>query len=82
MTDVKSKIRAFLGEELEVDVASISDDDALFTSGLVDSYSLIELLSFLETELGYSADFADLNVDDLDSINSLHSLVANKTEEA
>lgn len=79
MSEVKLKIRAFLADELEVDTDNLKDDEAMFTSGLVDSYSLIELLSFLESDLGYTVDFADLDVEDFDSIESLGKLVGGQT---
>jgi acyl carrier protein len=81
MSEVKLKIRTFLADELEVDTANLKDEEAMFTSGLVDSYALIELLSFLESELGYTVDFGELDVEDFDTIDSLDKLVSNQTAE-
>lgn len=81
MSDVKTKIRNFLAQELEVDMNSISDTEILFTSGLIDSYSLIELLGFMEAELDYAVDFAELSVDDFDTIEGLVSLVEQSSSE-
>lgn len=79
MSEVKLKIRTFLADELEVDTANLKDGEAMFTSGLVDSYALIELLSFLESELGYTVDFGELDVEDFDTIDSLDKLVSSQT---
>ncbi len=78
MSDIKSKIRTFLEKDLEVDISNISDSELLFTSGLIDSYSLIELLGFMESDLDYTVDFENLSVDDFDTIDALASLVENK----
>lgn len=75
MSDVRSKIKNFLNESLEVDISSISDSEELFTSGLIDSFSLIELLEFLEQELNFTVDFAEIIVDDFDTIDALVKLV-------
>jgi len=75
MGDAKSKIREFLNKELGVRIDAVNDDDLLFTSGLIDSFSLIEMLAFMESEFDRKIDIADLNIDELDSINSLTKLV-------
>lgn len=75
MPTTKEKIRQFLNNDLGLNVQAIGDDEALFTSGLIDSFALIELLSFLESELNYKIDLAELGIDELDTINALAKLV-------
>lgn len=75
MPTTKEKIRKFLINDLGLNVEAIGDDEALFTSGLIDSFALIELLSFLESELNYKIDLAELSIDELDTINALAKLV-------
>jgi acyl carrier protein len=79
MSDIRTQIRTFLADDLSIDMSQVVDSEPLFTSGLIDSYSLIELLSFLESDIGFVVDFAELNVDDFDTIDSLVSLVTQKT---
>lgn len=75
MSNIKAKIREFLKNELGIDVGKLGDDDLLFTSGLIDSFSLIEMLAFMESEFECKIDVTDLNIDELDSISALESLV-------
>lgn len=75
MCTINSRIRKFLEQDDEVEIDKISDTDTLFTSGLIDSYSLIELLSFMESEFGYVVDFEQLTIDDFDTIEALVNLV-------
>lgn len=75
MSTTKEKIRKFLINDLGLNVEAIGDDEALFTSGLIDSFALIELLSFLESELNYKIDLAELSIDELDTVNALAKLV-------
>ena len=75
MCTINSRIRKFLEQDDEVEIDKISDTDTLFTSGLIDSYSLIELLSFMESEFSYVVDFEQLTIDDFDTIEALVNLV-------
>ena len=71
---IKVRIREYLENDLGVNVSSIKDDDLLFTSGLIDSFALIELLSFLESEFSCKIDIAQLSLDDLDTIEALSAI--------
>ena len=68
-------IKTFLSNELGLDVSAIENDTPLFTSGLIDSFSLIEMLSFLESEMDVKVDIADLSIDELDTIDGIVALV-------
>jgi len=75
MSSINEKLRKFLNKELGLDVKNMGDDEALFTSGLVDSFSLIELLAFVENDLNVKIDIADVSIDDLDTISALATLI-------
>lgn len=64
-------IRSFLASDLGVDVAVVRDDSPLFSSGLIDSFSLVSLLSFIEDRAGIQIDAGDVNLDNLDSIDQI-----------
>lgn len=70
----KIKIREFLQRNLGIDAQKLSDDDALFTSGIIDSFAFLEMLSFLEKDLGCKIDLVELNIEQLDSIEALSKL--------
>jgi len=56
--------------------STISDDDGLVDSGLIDSLAMLEIVAFLESEFGLS--FRDTGVDParLASVNSILDLIA------
>lgn len=64
-TDVTRVIR----ETLLVDVSSPDDD--LLASGTLDSLTLMELLAQLEAQFGLKFSLADLDIDDLRSVNTI-----------
>jgi acyl carrier protein len=73
-SQVKEKIRQFLSRDLGIDVSGIADDAALFTSGTIDSFALLELMAFMEAEFGAKIEIADLSIDQLDTIDALAAL--------
>lgn len=65
----------FLESEAGVDTDDISDDSALFSSGVVDSFALVTLMMHLETIGGFRIDPTDVTLDNLDSINRILAFV-------
>jgi acyl carrier protein len=54
---------------------SLSPSTALISSGLVDSFSLVDLAMFVEQEFGVRIDDTELNADTFDSLSDLAALV-------
>jgi acyl carrier protein len=48
---------------------SVADDDALVSSGLIDSLSVVQLIAALEKELNVQLPAATLQPDDFDTID-------------
>jgi D-alanine--poly(phosphoribitol) ligase subunit 2 len=49
----------------------LEDDTALFSSGLMDSLNVIELVSFIEEQLGCAIPPAAITLDNFDSISRI-----------
>ncbi|MGH1486936.1 MAG: acyl carrier protein [Cellvibrionaceae bacterium] len=71
MADAIEKVRDYISQNLGIDLNKVSNDDPLFSSGVIDSFALIELLAFLENDLGVEIDIADIDIDQLDTIDGL-----------
>jgi acyl carrier protein len=73
----KQTIRDFLitlaGQE-----AAIGDDDSLLAAKLLDSLKIAELIVFLENTYNVTFDSDDLTPDNLDTINTIASLLGRK----
>jgi acyl carrier protein len=76
MTDAVEKIREYIAQNLGIDLSGVSNDEALFSSGIIDSFALIELLAFLENDLGVEIDIADIDIDQLDTIDGLAKMTS------
>lgn len=75
MSDTKTQIKEFITTELGVSLDALEETTPLFTSGAIDSFAMIELLAFLEQSLGAQIDIADMNIEQLDTIESIANLV-------
>jgi acyl carrier protein len=56
----------------------ISPDEALISSGLIDSFSLMDLALFVEDNYGVRIEDTELNADTFNSLNQLAALIASR----
>ena len=54
----------------------ISPDEPLFTAGLIDSMSLLEVISFVEEKFGLAVNPADITLDNWDSLSRISRFLA------
>ncbi len=73
LTALVNEISGLIAEKLLVEAGAPEDD--LLASGLLDSLSLIQLLTNLEEHFGIRVPLEDLQIDDIRTINSLARLV-------
>ena len=80
------KLLAYLNEKAGVDLkqthASAPLDAPLFTSSLLDSYSLIDLIMFVETELGVKIEPDEVRIENFDSASRILQFASSKTGNA
>jgi acyl carrier protein len=68
-------LATFLEDEMSLDLSEVSDDDALFSTGLLDSFGMVELMTFIETSASIRLDPGDVTLENLDSVNRILSFV-------
>jgi len=56
----------------------IQPDEALISSGLIDSFHLVDLALFVEDTFGVTIDDAELNADTFDSLQQLTDLIRSR----
>jgi len=75
--------RQLLLEQLEnrfgLDASSIEDTTLLFSSGLLDSFSVAELLMLIEEQGGFRVEPTEITLDNLDSIERILAFAGRKT---
>lgn len=68
MSLTPEKLLNYLQQKFGLDTKTIKPDTALFTSNLLDSFSLIDLILFVEAEMGTKIDPEDVRIENFDSI--------------
>jgi acyl carrier protein len=56
----------------------IKHDEKLISSGLIDSFSLVDLGAFVEDKFGVRLDDTELNADTFDTLDQLSALIASR----
>ena len=76
MTPSKDELLQFMENKLGVDTSHVDADTPLFSSGIIDSTGMVELIVFVESaaEVKFSPD--DITLDNLDSIGRILNFVA------
>jgi methoxymalonate biosynthesis acyl carrier protein len=76
MSDVKTKIRGFLGRIC--DVKALGDSDDIFERGFVNSLYALQLVGFVEKEFEVPVEDGDLELDNFRSVEAMVSFVERK----
>lgn len=78
--ELTERIRAYIDKNLTVfdDDYTLGNDDAIFELGFVDSVFAIQLVCFLEEQIGVSVLDTDLNIDNFSSVNRIVEFVHSK----
>jgi acyl carrier protein len=69
----KKDLLDFIAEYFQLDRNYLERDLPLFSSSLLDSTSMITLVSFLEEKTGLTVDTDDLTLDNFDTVSAILS---------
>ena len=61
----------YMQSKLGLDPHGVDDDTPLFSSNLLDSFSMVNLIAFVESQGELRMDTWDVTLDNLDSINRI-----------
>lgn len=79
MTDLVTKLSTFLATDiLKQPNRIISADEPLISSGLIDSFSLMDVALFIEDNFGVRIDDTELNADTFDNLTQLVTLIESR----
>ena len=76
MSEVIPQLAIFLAEKiLKQPNRMIRADEALLSSGLIDSFSLMDVALYVEDTFGVRIEDTELNVDTFDTLSQLATLI-------
>jgi len=78
MALTKSDLLEHLADHARDDLSCVTEDTELFSTGLIDSFAMIDLLLFLEKHTGSKLGPEDMDVDNLDTIGRILSFVESR----
>ena len=79
MSDVIAQLSAFVKTSiLKQPSRVIEASEPLISSGLIDSFSLMDLALFVEDTFGVRIEDTELNADTFDNLNQLASLIESR----
>jgi len=81
MSDVITQLAAFLATDiLKQPDRTISPDKSLISSGLIDSFSLMDVALFVEDNFGVRIEDTELNADSFDNLTQLAALIESRKQ--
>lgn len=79
MSDIIPKLSAFLATDiLKQPGRVIAPDEPLISSGLIDSFSLMDVALFVEDNFGVRIEDTELNADTFDNLTQLAALIESR----
>ena len=81
MKEKQDKIKNFIEETFSTFGEDLETDTNLFESSIVDSYGMVQLISFLESEFSIKLSDEELMSDELTTFESIASMVERKVSE-
>lgn len=83
-SEIKQRVTAFIAENFlfREDRAEISEMESLIDSGIMDSTGVLELVAFLEEDLGLKVEDADIVPENLNSIAAISAYAARRLDAA
>jgi len=76
----KMALLNFMKDTLGMDTTGVDEDTPLFSSGMIDSSSMVELILFVEAEGHVKFEAEDVSLDRLDSIRRIVTFVGERSE--
>ena len=77
--NITSTIAKFIAEKiLKQPDKAIKPDEALISSGLIDSFSLMDMALFVEDTFGVRIEDTELNAQTFDNLSQLSGLIASR----
>ena len=79
MNDIKEKLNKYITKEiLKEKGRTLGSDESLIKSGLIDSFSLMDLGLFVEDNFGVRIEDTELNAETFDTLSQLEQLILSR----
>ncbi len=76
--EMKEKIREYIVNELVNDVKNINDNTMLFSTRIISSRNLMQIIYFIEDEFSIKVNPMELTQENFDTINNISDFIISK----
>ena len=80
--DLKEVLSTFIIDEIINEKATLKDNEQLLEAGIIDSFGIIKLISFIEKHFEIKLDNDDLMPDNFKNIQTISNMILKKQKEA
>jgi acyl carrier protein len=77
----KELLFTFMSDRLGLDLTDVDEDTPLFSSGIIDSAGMADLIVFIESESNVKFEPDDISLDNLDSIGRILGFVGDRRDQ-
>ena len=74
---MREKLLAYLADR--IDGTELEDDTPIFSSGLIDSFDMVDLVLFIEKEAGLEMQVAEITLENFDSLGKILAFVETRS---
>jgi acyl carrier protein len=75
MTITREQLMTWLVEDFDLDPGELGDGTGLFSGGLLDSFSMLQLVSRIEAAAGVKVRPMDFTLENLDSVDRMLAFI-------
>ena len=78
MSEIIETLKNYMQEDLDIDTGDIKSNTPLFSDGIIDSFSLVSLLTFVETTFNFRIGPTDVNLANFDSLDRMYAYIQSR----
>lgn len=79
MALTSESLTQYISGELGLEEQEFEDDTLLFSSGVLDSFSMISIISYIEKQAGIRVGATEVTLNNFDSVSRMMAYVQRKT---
>ncbi|QEF99630.1 D-alanine--poly(phosphoribitol) ligase subunit 2 [Stieleria maiorica] len=77
----RNEFLKYLDEKMGVDTSEIEGDTALFSSGILDSFSMVDVVMFIEKSAQTKLRPGEVNLENLDSVDRIINFIETRQDD-
>lgn len=77
---IKDELIDFINKRFGTENEDLDENRLLFSTGILDSFDMMEMITFIENQCGFKIKALDVNLDNLDSVRRILEYVGKRVD--